>query len=275
MEIVQEQQILPVSLAQLASDLSDLGLSPGSVAMVHTSLKALGWVIGGEQTVLDALRDVVGPDGTIVMPTQSWHLCDPAFLQQVPQEHWATIRDNLPVYDPQITPTRTMGAVAELFRTIPGTLRSTHPHRSISANGPAAGQITETHDLDSPVGERSPLLPLYDLDGVVLLLGTSTAKTTALHLAEHRTHWPSKHEVTNGAALIRDGSRKWVEWQELFLEDDDFVDAVEAYKQSGGRHEVGLVGQAHAHLIPIRPLVDFAIGWFAQHRASRLVNRDI
>lgn len=86
--------------------------------MVHTSLRALGYVVGDEQAVIEALRTAVGPTGTRVMPAQSWQLCDPAFLNEsdVPQEWWPTIRNHLPVYDAARTPTRTMGAVADRRR---------------------------------------------------------------------------------------------------------------------------------------------------------------
>ncbi|MEV0609906.1 AAC(3) family N-acetyltransferase [Polymorphospora rubra] len=262
-----------VTRTQLAADLQELGLSAGMAVMVHTSLKSLGWVVGGEQTVLDALRDAVGPTGTLVMPTQSWQLCDPAYLNLEPAAWWPAIRDNLPVYAPQVTPTRTMGAVAELFRTVPSTRRSRHPHRSISANGPQAAAITATHDLDSPVGERSPLKALYDLDASVLLLGTTPAKITALHLAEHRAQWPRKHLVGNGAALIRDGRRTWVSWEELWVEDDDFVDVVDAFVASGGLRSTGPVGDAPAQLLPIRALVDFAAPWFSAHRTAECADR--
>lgn len=60
---------------------------------MHTSLSALGWVVGGEQTVLQALRDAVGPSGTLVMLTQPWQLCDRAYLNPtVPQAWWPLIR---------------------------------------------------------------------------------------------------------------------------------------------------------------------------------------
>ena len=99
----------PVTRVQLATALAQLGLRPGLTVMVHTSLKSLGWVIGGEQTVLEALRDAVGVAGTLVMPTQSWQLCDPAFLDMTPAGWWPTIREHLPVFAPEVSPTRTMG----------------------------------------------------------------------------------------------------------------------------------------------------------------------
>jgi aminoglycoside 3-N-acetyltransferase len=256
----------PVTRAQLAADLGRLGVRCGGTVMVHTSLRSLGWVIGGEQSVLEALRDAVGAAGTLVMPTQSWQLCDPAFLDMTPAVWWPTIREHLPIYAPEVSPTRTMGAVAELFRTVPGTLRSPHPHRSIAANGPHADRITAVHDLDCPAGERSPLKALYDLDASVLLLGTTAAKTTALHLAEHRADWPGKHLVRNGAALIRDGVRQWVSWEELWVEDDDFEAVVAAFVTAGGMSRSGPVGKASSHLLPIRPLIDFAADWFTSHR---------
>lgn len=252
----------------LVRDLRRLGLEPGATVMVHTSLRSLGWVAGGEQAVLEALRDAVGPDGTLVMPTQSWQLCDPEFLDEAPREWWPSIREHLPVYDPEVTPTRTMGAVAELFRTIPGSVRSSHPHRSITANGPNAAALTAVHDLDCPSGERSPLARLYGFDGSVLLLGASAAKTTALHLAEHRATWPGKHTVENGVALLEDGARTWVTWQELHVEDDDFLDVVDAFGTASGVVRTGVVGEAVAQLLPVRPLVDFAADWFSTHRAG-------
>jgi aminoglycoside 3-N-acetyltransferase len=115
------------TVASLTKDLSALGVVRGSTVMVHTSLRALGYVIGGE---LACSKPCGRPSGTIVMPSQSRQLCGPAFLNQpdVPREWWPTIRSNLPAYDPAWTPTRTIVAVAELFRTQPGTLRSSHPH---------------------------------------------------------------------------------------------------------------------------------------------------
>ncbi len=52
--------------------LREVGLEKGDAVMVHTSLKRMGYVCGGAQTVIEALMEVVGKDGTIMMPTQSW-----------------------------------------------------------------------------------------------------------------------------------------------------------------------------------------------------------
>src|SRR5665647_660842 len=72
---------LLVTRERLVADLKDLGVREGMVLLVHTSLSAIGWVVGGEQTLLEALSEVVGGEGTLVMPTQTWQLCDPAYLK--------------------------------------------------------------------------------------------------------------------------------------------------------------------------------------------------
>jgi len=128
----------PVTRAGLARDLAQLGLSNRMTVLVHTSLSRLGWVLGGAQTVIEALQDTVGPQGTLMMPTHSMQLTDPQYWRNppVPEQWWPTIREQAPVFDVHLTPTRSMGCVAELFRTLPGVLRSTHPHGSFAALGP-------------------------------------------------------------------------------------------------------------------------------------------
>ena len=69
---------------QLAADLAALGVSPGSVFIVHSSLSSLGYVTGGAHTVVLALLDVLGPEGTLVVPTHSGDLSDPGQGQNPP-----------------------------------------------------------------------------------------------------------------------------------------------------------------------------------------------
>ncbi|MBO9553922.1 AAC(3) family N-acetyltransferase [Cellulomonas sp.] len=259
-----------VTQADLVRDLRALGLAAGSVVLVHASLSRLGAVAGGEQAVVLALEEVLGPNGTIVVPTQSWHLCDPAYLgdPSVPPDRWDAVRAALPAYDPAWTPTRTMGAVADAVRTRVGAIRSAHPHRSFAAVGPLAGRAVERHDLADPVGEGSPLAALYALDARVLLLGVGHDKNTSLHLAEARSGLPVT-TVPNGAPVLVDGVRRWVAFDEPVVDDADFVEAGAAFAAArlGERH--GVVGHADARLMPVRALVDFAGDWFRRTRPRR------
>lgn len=258
-----------VTVERLAEDLRDLSVAEGSVVLAHVSLSRIGRVVGGEQAVIEALLEVLGKSGTLVMPSQSWQLCDPAYLDDpaVPREVWQLVRDHLPAYNPAVTPTRTMGKVAEVFRSIPGAVRSAHPHRSFAAIGPRAAELVAVHDLDSPNGERSPLKAMYDLDAWTLLLGVGHAKSTILHLAEHRSGTLTA-TVPNGAPLLIDGERRWVEYEEIAVQDDDFEDVGAAFAQETGLQRSGQVGEAAALLVPHRALVDYAARWFAEHRVA-------
>lgn len=174
--------------------LEKVGLRKGQTIMVHTSLRSLGFVCGGAQVVIEALLESVGAEGTVMMPTQSWKNLDPSagVHWEEPESWWQTIRDNWPAYDKDITPTNTMGAVAEMFRKWPGTLRSDHPARSVAAKGKYARYLTENHDLSNIFGEGSPIGKLYELDGYVLLIGVGYDKNTSLHLADVRADYPGK-----------------------------------------------------------------------------------
>ena len=158
----------------IACQLRKVGLEQGDTVMVHTSLKRMGYVCGGAQTVIEALIEVVGDTGTILMPTQSWKNLDPeeGVHWEADEADWQKIRDNWPAYDKHLTPTNTMGAVAEMFRRYPGSLRSDHPARSVCAWGKNAAYLTEKHDFSNIFGDGSPIGKLYELDGKVLLLGT-------------------------------------------------------------------------------------------------------
>src|SRR4051794_16906227 len=95
--------------------------------MVHSSLSTLGFVCGGAHTVVQALLDVIGPDGTLMMPTHSGGLSDPAAWGDppVPETWWETIRATMPAFDATLTPMRSMGAIVDCFRHVPGVRRST------------------------------------------------------------------------------------------------------------------------------------------------------
>ncbi len=258
----------PVTPSRLIAELDDLGLEHGAIVIVHNSLSRIGWVPGGAQGVIAALLSVLGDTGTLVMPTHTGHLTDPAAWRAppVPESWWETIREEMPAYDPAVTPTRAMGMVAETFRRYPGVRRSAHPHVSFAALGPAAETIVGDHPPGSMFGERSPLARLYDLDAQVLLAGVGHANNTAIHLGEYRADFPGKRTGTEGAPMLVDGRRRWERFTEVLPNDDDFEALGHGFARDTGQERRGPLGWGEARLMPVRALVDYAERRIATHR---------
>ncbi len=250
----------------MTRDLEALGLRAGDVVLVHSSLSSLGWVCGGAVAVVEALLAVVEAGGTLVVPTQTGDLTDPADWQHppVPESWWETIRSTMPAYRPELTPSRAMGTIAELVRTWPGALRSNHPHVSFAALGPAAADITADHDLPNGLGDSSPLGRLYRADAQVLLLGVGYDRCTSLHLAEHRSG-VREHVRQSGPVLV-DGRRQWASWDDIDLDETDFPAVGAALDRTGNVH-LGQVGNAVARLLRQRVAVDFATQWLTEQAA--------
>jgi aminoglycoside 3-N-acetyltransferase len=173
----------------------------------------------------------------------------------------------MPAFDPALTPTRDMGRVVETFRHHPHTMRSNHPTQSHLANGPAAVEITAHHPLADGFGPASPLGRLYDLDATVVLLGVGHANNTSLHLAEQLVAGDRVTRTRQGTAMLVDGVRQWIEYDDADVDDSDFG-AVGAAFAVTGLERTGTVGRAPTRVMPMRAVVDFAVEWFPANRPA-------
>jgi aminoglycoside 3-N-acetyltransferase len=257
----------PNTVESIENDLVALGILEGDLLLVHSSLSSLGWVCGGEQAVIMALLHTLGPEGTLVMPAHSSHISDPAEWGNppIPSDWLADIYLHMPAFHPDLTPTRGMGSIAELFRTMSPTIRSLHPQSSFAAQGPLAHLVTQDHLLTPQLGQSSPLGRLYDLDAKVLLLGVGYDSCTSFHLAE--TLNESMPMKRMGAAMEEEGSRTWKWFEDYDYNSDDF----ESLGKAMERHTAvsfGKVGKAQCKLFSIRKAVDFAAKWLNEQRFS-------
>lgn len=257
----------PITKKLLISDLRNLGLAAGDSVIVHSSLSKMGWVVGAAQTVIEALMEVVTEDGTIVMPTHTSANSDPANWQHppVPQDWWDIIRNETPGFNPNITPTRGMGCIPELFRIYPNVVRSAHPQQSFAAWGKNATVVTENHALTPSFGEKSPLAKNYHLRGKILLLGVDHGNNTSLHYAEVKAvlpHFPIEHQ---GASILQEGKNHWISFTDLAYDDDDFRQIGESF-ETFIHYTPKKVGNASARLLSAYDLINYAVQWIKDHR---------
>lgn len=261
----------PVTQSDIESALDAVGVRAGSTVVVHCSLSKLGWVVGGAVAVVRALRSAVGDDGTIVMPAQTG-LSDPSRWQAppVPERWWSTIRAHSPAFDPVSAPLRGMGAVAECFARLPGVIHSGHPAVGFVAQGPRAAELMSEHDLEDGLGDGSPLAGLEAAGADIVLIGVGHDNNTALHLAEVRALGDVAPRIDDGVPMVVDGEPAWVEYSHVDYDESDFTSLGDAYAASGGTETMALLGAGEIRRFPMRELVEFAVGWIAEHRRDHV-----
>ncbi|QKS70063.1 AAC(3) family N-acetyltransferase [Paenalkalicoccus suaedae] len=269
----REQEIMqksnqPRTVASLKEDLMAMGVKETDTILVHSSLSAIGWVSGGPQAVVEALFATVNK-GTLVMPTQSAGLSDPEHWQNppVPHKSWIrTIRQTMPAFDPDLTPTRGMGQIVETFRAHRDVERSYHPICSFAAWGKDRDYIVRDHELSFGLGEGSPLKKLEELNAKVLLIGVGYDSNTCFHLAENRVKGFKR--VTTAAPIMVDGERVWQDYREIDMDVERFPLIGERFEGTGNVR-FGMIGSAPTRMFLLREAVSFAESELPQHLAKK------
>ena len=150
--------------ADLADALREAGVDRVRDVIMHSSLSSLGRVEGGADTVIDAVVEILGPEGTLMTPTFNYVLWDP-------------------VFDPANVNSET-GAITNALRKRRGAIRSIHPTYSVAAMGKRAAEFTAEHWKAEPVGIGSPIDRLAKAGGYVLLLGVKHDSDSTMHVGE-------------------------------------------------------------------------------------------
>lgn len=256
---------------RLASELTDLGLPTGATVLIHSSMRQVGRLPHGTATLLQAVRKAISPAGTVVVPTQTAHNSITSRIYRnatrgMDAAALSRYEDAIVGFDPATSPSYGMGAFAEYVRQQPGAIRSGHPQASLAAIGPAAAGLMKVHELDSHLGERSPLAALYATGALTLLLGVGYDACTALHLAEYRLPPPLPMKEYR-CYVMAEGQRRRREFAAPDLDDSLFDKmGIELDDQPFVRR--GQVGRATARIMPVRDTVDFAVGWLTKNRTA-------
>ncbi|GAA4932838.1 aminoglycoside N-acetyltransferase AAC(3)-VIII [Streptomyces coeruleoprunus] len=263
----------PVTRGRLVRDLKELGVAHGDIVMIHTSLSALGYVVGGTRTVIDALTEAVGDDGTL-MAYCGWNDAPPYDLADWPEPWREAARAEWPAYDPLLSEAdHNNGRVPEALRHWPGAVRSRHPDASFVAVGPAAHRLMDDHPWDHPHGPDTPLARLTEAGGRVLLLGAPLDALTLLHHAEALAEAPDKRYVEYEQPITVEGRRVWRRFRDVDTSTEAFdygrvvpegvwpFTVIAEDMLAAGFGRVGLVGAARCHLFEARDVVRFGVTW--------------
>lgn len=267
----------PVTRDRIRDDLAGLGLAPGDTVMFHTRLSAIGYVPGGPQTVIDALLDVVGSTGTLLV-TCGWNDAPPYGFTGWPRAWQEAVRAHHPAFDPGTSEAEhANGRLPEALRRRPGAVRSRHPDVSLAALGASAAALMEAHPWDDPHGPGSPLARLVARGGRVLLLGappgvddaaapcrgagTGPRQTVRDVRTAHRgggraglAHLP-RHRLRERRVRLLLGRARGA---------GPFAAIVGSMLAAGIGRE-GFVGAAGSHLFDAGPAVEFGVRWIEEH----------
>ncbi len=257
-----------VTRSRLARDLISLGLGTRDLVMLHASVRAIGWVVGGPDTVIRAILDVIGPEGTLMMYA-GWEE-SPYLTIALEEGRGEAYLAECPAFDPERSrANRKWSILTEYLRTWPGARRSDHPEASVVAVGAKAAWLTKDHPLHYPYGPGSPFAKLCEAGGKVLLLGSPLSAVTVLHYAETIAEIPDKRIVRYQMPILREGKRVWVEIEDIdtgegivegHSNDEYFAEIVREYLASG-KGRWGTVGAASSYLFDAAELVRFAVRW--------------
>jgi aminoglycoside 3-N-acetyltransferase len=233
-----------VTRDMIVDDLRRLGLAPGAIVLVHSSLSSLGHVAGGAEAVVDALCSAVAPGGTILFPTLTGSEADgPEHPPHVDVRHTACWTGRIP----------------ETARRHPDARRSLHPTHSIAALGAASADFSVGHELGaSPCDEQSPYNRLLRSGGMILLLGVDQQSNTTLHCCEELAGVPYHLQPQPTAALVIDDAGREhtvTNYLHLWGWDRDFT-KLDAPLAASGSLRTGRIGQAEARLIDARRMAD-------------------
>lgn len=239
----------------LAGHLRDLGVEPNDLLMIHGSMRAVGPVIGGVHTVIQALLDAVGPGGTLTAYVDF----EPYFDDDDPEEH-------IPVFDKRIAiAAKDHGILHEALRTWPCTSRSDHPDAGVCALGPLAYDITRTHPLQYGYGPGTPFERILNHGARVLMLGAPLDTITILHYAEAIARIPGKKLVRYRRNMPGLG---WVDIEEFdtsepvheLFDEGHFEQIARDFLRSGYGVQAR-VGNAVSYLFDAPELVRFGVEW--------------
>lgn len=247
----------------ILSQLNQFEKAKGKTVIVHTSLKAVGKIDGGAETLLNALIEYfTSDDGILCVPTHTW---------------------NTTVYDRRKSES-CVGALPIAAAAHPDALRTLHPTHSIAL----FGDIVKTNEYaefesvsDTPANPNGPLGKLYRDGGYVLLIGVGHTKNTYLHCVEEMLNVPERltAEKVERAIIHKDGKieKRYLHWYDNSKIDDvsaNFGKFEKAFRYHGCIID-GKIGNAEVQLCDARKMKDILELIYTNNGYKELLSDDL
>lgn len=251
------------SKQSLLEQIKVLGIKPQDTLLIHSSMKAIGEVDGGADTVLDAFSEYLAP-GLLVLPTHTW--------RQINAEY--------NVFDVVNEPS-CVGILTNLFRQRPGVVRSWHPTHSVAALGADALEfISGEENMDSPCPRNGCWGKLYDRRAKILFLGANINRNTIIHGVEEWANIPNRVSSWYQDLKIRTPDGRMIH-RPMRRHESPIPDVSKNYgkleaplfaKNIAAR---GKIGDAESILVEVVPMVDLTMEFLRRNPDLFLDNEPI
>lgn len=247
--------------------LDTLAINAGGVVFLHTSFGRLSDYFQNPQDLIEALRNRLGPDGTLVMPRFAWHL-DHTLR---PWQGYRRYLDERPPLDLRSTPAN-IGIVPETFRTLPGVEVSLHYFWPICAAGPRATTICgDQLHVAHPYGPGASFHKLLQMNATVLGLGVSLNTSSLSQVTDYEmsieSPYPAFTRESVGTIIDLDGNT--LRKAEVTLRPELVRDA-----RPSAVFEAALVRDRDYRLVTKNENIFFSIPALTYHQAAMALGRN-
>ena len=232
----------------LIKDIEQTGIKKSGTLLIHSSMKAVGEVEGGGDTVLDAFIEYM-KEGLLLFPTHSWS------------------EKNLPngIYDPG-TEASCVGILPNLFMKRAGAVRSMHPTHSVTAMGnKAQAYVLRDSEVCTPCPRNGCFGGLYDEEAQLLFLGATLKTNTFIHSIEEELNIPDRINPQSRKIklLLEDGNIREIDFYGHYSTHGDvsknYDKLLIPMLHMGIAREVK-IGNAVSHVVEVKPMADWVIG---------------
>ncbi len=163
-----------ITKGEIKETLKNLGIKRNDRIIVHSSLSGIGYVEGGAKTVCEALMELIGPDGVIMMPSFN---------------HGIIFKNNPQSYFSPLETETINGTIPQYFWKIKEVYRSLDPTHSFAVWGKNAKDFVRNHHKVLTMGKGSPLELIEEAGGKIVLID-ATDSNTFHHVVEMTNNVP-------------------------------------------------------------------------------------